>query len=117
MIVVASVEQVQNIKPFFDIVKHLYIKSIEKMLEKFPFGDSLLRDLEILQPKKLASSTLDVVIGLAKQFPQINLSDDYSSLYKLREECLDYILSSTDLNNWWEVGRIARPMARADFLS
>jgi len=40
---------------------------------------------------------IDVIIGLAKQFSQLKLSDDYSFLDKLREECLDYILSSTDL--------------------
>ena len=63
---------------------------------KFLFGDSLLRDLDILLPKKLNTSTLDTVIGLAKRFPQLQLSD-MSCLDKLREECLDYILSPADL--------------------
>ena len=66
------------------------------MIQKFPFCDSLLRDLDILLPKKLNTSTLDTVIGLAKRFPQLQLSD-VSCLDKLREECLDYILSPADL--------------------
>jgi len=98
-VVVSAVEQEQNIKPFFDAVKQIFIKSIEKMMKKFLFGDSLLRDLEILKPKKLASSTIDVVIGLANKFSQLKLSDDYSSFDKLSEECLDCILSSTDISN------------------
>ena len=93
------------------------------MIQKFPFGDSLLRDLDILLPKELNTSTLDTVIGLAKRFPQLQLSD-VSCLDKLREECLDYILSPADLPTlaeytgadkvkrprvgkyWWEVGQI-----------
>ena len=66
------------------------------MIQKFPFGDSLLQDLEVLQLKKLNSSSIDTIIGLAKRFPQLKLSNA-SSLDKLREECLDYILSPMDL--------------------
>jgi len=80
-VVVSAVEQEQNIKPFLVAVKQFYM---EKMSKKFSFSDSLLRDLRFLQPKKLVSSTIDVVIGLAKQFPLLKLSDDYSSLHKLR---------------------------------
>lgn len=63
------------------------------MIQKFSFGDSLLCDLEILLPKKL---NVEKAIGLAKRFPQLELSDS-TMLDKLREECLDYILSPTDL--------------------
>ena len=120
---VSAMEQEHDTKPFFDAVKKFYVISIKKMIQKFPFGDSLLRDLEILKPKKLTSSTIDSVIGLAKRFPQLELSDA-PSLDKLREECLDYILSPSDLPTveeytgadqvkrhrvgryWWEVGVI-----------
>ena len=120
---IAGLEEEHDTKPFFDAVRNFYIKSTKKMIQKFPFGDSLLRDLDILLPKKLNTSTLDAVIGLAKCFPQLQLSD-VSCLDKLREECLDYILSPADLPTlaeytgadkvkrphvgkyWWEVGQI-----------
>ena len=91
------------------------------MIQKFPFGNSLLCDLEILLPKKLKAET---AISLAKRFPQLELSD--SSLDKLREECLDYILSPTGLPTpveytaadktkkprvcryWWEVSKLVQ---------
>ena len=52
-----------------------------------PFGDSLLKDLEILLPKDLNSTSMETVISLAKCFPQLELSDA-TSLDKLREEYL-----------------------------
>ena len=97
---VSALEQEHDTKPFFDAVTKFYIKSIKKMIQKFPFGDSLLQDLELLQPNKLNSSTVDTAIGLAKCFPQLELSNA-SSLDKLREECLDYILSPMDLPVHW----------------
>ena len=94
-IAVSAMEKEHDTKPFLDAVKKFYVISIKKMIQKFPFGDSL-EILEILQPKTLTSSTIDSVIGLAKRFPQLELSDA-PSLDKLREECLDYILSPSDL--------------------
>lgn len=82
---VESLEKEHSNKQFFDAVKRFYIKSIQKMIQKFPFGDSLLRDLEILLPNKLKTSTIETAIGLAKRFPQLKLSDP-TSLDKLREE-------------------------------
>ena len=61
-IAVSAMEKEHDTKPFLDAVKKFYVISIKKMIQKFPFGDSL----EILQPKTLTSSTIDSVIGLAK---------------------------------------------------
>ena len=63
------------------------------MIQKFPFGE---HDLEILLPNKLNSSSIDTAVSLAKRFPQQELCGS-DSLDKLREECLDYILSPGDL--------------------
>ena len=115
----SAMEQEHDTKPFFDSVKKFYVKTSKND----PFGDSLLRDLEISQQKKLTSSTIDSVVGLAKRFLQLELSDA-SSLDKVRKECHDYILSPSDLPTveehnganqvkrhhvgryWWEVGII-----------
>ena len=65
------------------------------MIQKFPFGDNLFRDLEIRLPALLTTTTKDIAVSLAKCFPQLEMSDP-TSLDKLREECLDCILSSMD---------------------
>ena len=93
------------------------------MIQKFPFGDSLFfRDLEILLPAKLTTTTINIVLNLAKRFPQLEISDPIA-LDKLREECL-YTLSSMDLPTpamykaadginrscvgryWWDVSKL-----------
>ena len=78
----------------------------------------------IFVPDKASSYSVDTITRLAKQFPQIELSD-CESLNQLREEFLDYTLSPADLPTpqeyiaagktkkirigkyWWEVGKIA----------
>ena len=93
------------------------------MLKKFPFEDSLLKDLGILQPNKASSYPVNTVLNLAIRFPQLNLADP-ESLDKLREEFLDFTLSPSDLpppaeysaadrtkkpragRFWWEVGKL-----------
>ena len=66
------------------------------MLKKFPFGDTLLKDLEVLQHDKTATFSVSTVVKLAKRFPQLCLdsSDDMDSL---REEFLDFTLAPTVL--------------------
>ena len=49
------------------------------MLAKFPFEDTLLKNLGVLQPDKTASFSVDTIIGLAKRFPQLGLADSASS--------------------------------------
>ena len=60
-VALAEVEQEYDTKSFFTSVRKFYLSSIKKMLKKFPFGDSLLNDLGILQPDK--ASTYDLKAG------------------------------------------------------
>ena len=65
------------------------------MMQKFPFGDSLMKDLVVL-PLRTASYSVNTIFGLAKNFPQFNLADA-SSLDQLREELVDFQLSPADI--------------------
>ena len=91
-----TLEEEHELKPFFSAVRKFYIASIKKMLSKFPFGDSLLKNLGVLQPEKTAAYDVDTILSLAQCFPQIGLADA-KSLDQLREEFLDFKLSPTDL--------------------
>ena len=93
------------------------------MLNKFPFGDTLMKNLGILQPSKASSFPSSTVVNLAKRFPQLGLSDS-ESFQCLKEEFMDYTLSPDDLPTpltynavghtkkecagpyWWEVGKM-----------
>ena len=66
------------------------------MQKKFPFGDSLMKDLGILQPNKTSEYPVSSVISLAKRFPQVGI-DTPEMLDKLREEFLDFQLSPSHL--------------------
>jgi len=67
----AEIEKEHDIKPFFNAVRKFYVASIciQKMIQKFPFQDPLLKD----QPEKTASYSVGTVLGLAiaKCFPQL----------------------------------------------
>ena len=64
----AQLQEEHDLKPFFTAVRKFYIASTTKMIKKFPFCDSLLKDLGVLQP---ASYSVENIIGLAKFFPQL----------------------------------------------
>ena len=49
----AELEATHDTAPFFEAVRGFYISSTKKMLNKFPFGDTLLKDLSMLQPENL----------------------------------------------------------------
>ncbi len=122
---VAELEQEHDTKPFFTAVLKFYVSTIQKMLSKFPFGDTLMRDLVILHPDKTSSLPCSTVVALANRFPQIGLSDS-ESLQCLEEEFRDFTLSPDDLPTqqtynavghtkkvcagpfWWEVGKMMR---------
>jgi hypothetical protein len=93
---VAALEEERDPKPFFTAVRKFYLASIKKMIKKFPFSDTILKDLGILQPDKAGSYSAGTLQRLAKRFPQIGLSDS-ASLDKLEEEFNDFILSPNDL--------------------
>lgn len=80
-------------KPFFSAVKQFYLATLKKMFKKFPFGDTILKDLGIVQPNKTSSYTVNTVHRLAKRFPQIELASS-DSLDSLAE---DFLLSPNDL--------------------
>ena len=41
----AVYEQEEDPKPFYLVVRKFYLPTIKKMLKKFPFGDSMLKDM------------------------------------------------------------------------
>ena len=90
-----ELEAEHDLKPFFSAVRKFYVATINKMLQKFPFGDSLLKDLGILQPEKTASYSFDRVQYLAEGFLQLGLAD--VSIDQFREEFMDFTLSPLDL--------------------
>lgn len=120
---VAELEQEHDTKPFFTAVRKFYVATVTKMLSKFPFGDTLMKNLAILHPSKTCSFPSGTVVGLAKRFPQLGLSDS-ESLRCLEEEFMDFTLSPGDLPTpetynavdhtkkacagsfWWKVGKM-----------
>ena len=47
------------------------------MQKKFPFDDSLMKDLGILQPENTATFSVSTVLSLARRFPQVGLAEDH----------------------------------------
>ena len=119
----AELQLEHDLKPFFVGVRSFYLATIKKMLQKFPFRDSLLKDLEVLQPNKTSSYPVSTVLDLAKRFPHLDLANT-ESLDQLREEFIDFSLSPGDLHAskeylaadgtmkpragsfWWEIGKM-----------
>lgn len=91
----SGIEEEYDPKPLFKAVRDFYVASLKKMLKKFPFGDSILRDLDIINPDKFCSYSFSTVEGLAKRFPQLGLADS-RTLDLLREEFMDFKLSPAD---------------------
>ena len=119
----AELQLEHDLKPFFVGVRSFYLATIKKMLQKFPFRDSLLKDLGVLQPNKTSSYPVSTLLDLAKRFPQLDLANT-ESLDQLREEFIDFSLSPGDLPAseeylaadgtmkpqagpfWWEIGKM-----------
>ena len=91
-----SLEEEQDVTPFYAAVRGFYVATVTKMLKKFPFGDTILKDLGIINPHQVRSYTFSTIKSLAKRFRQLQL-DDSDSLDKLREEFMDFTLSPADL--------------------
>ena len=66
------------------------------MLKKFPFSDTILKDLGIINPLQVNSYSFDTIQRLAKRFKQLHLADS-ASLDTLRDEFMDFTLSPRDL--------------------
>ena len=93
---VSQLEHLYDTAPFFKAIRSFYVSSTKKMLVKFPFGDSLMKDLRIIQPEHTSSFSFNTITSLAKRFPPIGLNDAVS-LQNLKEQFQDFKLSPNDL--------------------
>ena len=64
--------------PFFEAIRGFYVFSMKKILVKFTFGDSLMKDLRVNQLEHTSSFTFNTITSLAKRLPQIGLNDAVS---------------------------------------
>ena len=89
-------EEEQDFKPFYGAVRSFYVAILQKkLIKKFPFQDTILKDLGIINPLQVRSYSINTVISLAKRFKQLQL-DNSDSLDSLRDEFMDFILSPID---------------------
>ncbi|XP_033757996.1 uncharacterized protein LOC117340342 [Pecten maximus] len=87
-------------------VRSFYTKIVEKMCNKFPFGDPTMKDLGFLNPSARSSKTSDAVIRLIKRFPSLSTDEN---LQQLQDQFDDYMLSpdsdlppiTDDLDKFW----------------
>ena len=70
-VLIAELEEELDTMPFYRAIRTFYVATIQKMLKKFPFGDSLLKDLGIINPESTCSYEFSTVKTLAKRFPQL----------------------------------------------
>ena len=78
---IAILEVEHDPKRFFTAIRTFYAATIQKMLKK-PFGNSLLKDLDIINPESVNTYSIPTVLSVAKRFPQIGWSES-SKLDKL----------------------------------
>lgn len=117
---ISQLEEEMDVKPFFRAVQKFYLATLEKMIKKFPFADTIMKDLGIAQPHKTNTYTVSTIQRLAKRFTQIELNSP-ASLELLAEEFTDFLLSPGDLPTpqlykdcdqiqkppfWWDVGKL-----------
>ena len=70
---------VTTLRPWFvvessDLLTRKFFMDTIKMLNKFAFGDSLMKDLPIFQPEEAPKYPVQGVLFLAR--PQLGLADD-----------------------------------------
>ena len=80
-------------KPFYKAVHSFYAATLKKMLKKFPFGESMLKDLGIINPDNVCNYSFSTIESIASRFPQLGLAE---TLDNLREEFMDFTLSPED---------------------
>ena len=61
---VSDLEHLHDTVPFFEAIRGFYVSSTKKMLVKFPFGDSLMRDLRVIQPEHTSSFSFNTITSL-----------------------------------------------------
>ena len=122
MVGISALEEEMDTIQFL-CIKAFYSATLQKFFKNFPFGDTILQDLGIVQPTKTKSCTVSTINRLAERFPQIEL-DSPDSFHLLAQEFTDFLLSPEDLPAlryykncneveklhpglfWWEVGKI-----------
>ena len=65
---ISSLEEEQDVTPLYAAVRGSYVATVTKMLKKFPFGDTILKDLGIINPHQVRSYTFSTIKSLAKRF-------------------------------------------------
>ena len=93
---ISGMEEELDPKTLYKAVRSFYVASLEKMLKRFPFGDSIFQDLGIINPDQVCSYDFTTVERFAKHFPQLNLNVSQSIDY-LRIEFMDFKLSPAEL--------------------
>ncbi len=82
---ISEMEEEFDTKPFYQAVNDFYVASLNKMLKKFPFRDTILKDLGIINPDMFCTYNFTTIQTLAKRFPQLELADS-ASIDALRSE-------------------------------
>ena len=65
---IAELEEEFGPKPIYTAVRNFYVGTI-KMLKIFPFGDTLLKELEIINLESVSLYDIFTVVNLSKRFP------------------------------------------------
>ena len=81
-----SMEGTQQEAAFFTTVRAFYREAVSKMVSKFPFRDTTIRDLSLLDPSSRSKTTSTSVTRLAKRFLRLSTED----MDDLHREFLDY---------------------------
>ena len=81
-----SMEGTQQEAAFFTTVRAFYREAVSKMVSKFPFRDTTIRDLSLLDPSSRSKTTSASVTRLAKRFLRLSTED----MDDLHREFLDY---------------------------
>ena len=69
----SAMEDEFDTKPFYQAVRDFYVASLKKMLNKIPFGDTVLKDLGVINPDKVCTYNFTTIQTLADRFPQLDL--------------------------------------------
>ena len=61
----SAMEQDGDSKPFYTPLCNFYVATLKKMLKKFPFGDSIYKDLGVINPDQVCTYSFDTIKRLA----------------------------------------------------
>ena len=114
-----SIEGTGKEVAFFAAVREFYKEAVHKMVSKFPFRDSTIRDLNLLDPKNRRSVTSSSAIRLAKRFASVTSHEELDGLdAELRDykSMPDNQLPSVDASSaaaldhfWQDMGDFIQP--------